>query len=141
RIDLESRALRLAMKRLDKAAIRGLKGLLDRAEGAHDDVTDWSAQNWAFHSSLYAAAGRPRLLHMIEGLHGQTERHLQLHLTMLGYRETGEREHRELLKLAAKGDVESAVALLREHIENVYTLLEPYLSRRNAATSLKTLYP
>ena len=139
RIDLESRALRLAIPQLDKAAIARAKTILDEAESDQNYLTNWSARNWEFHSTLYRAADRPRLLQMIEGLHDQTERYLQLHVAVSDYRRTGEREHRELLRLAARGDVKNALKALAEHIEVVYTLLEPYLTHRAATTSLRAI--
>ncbi|HEV7178694.1 MAG TPA: FCD domain-containing protein, partial [Candidatus Baltobacteraceae bacterium] len=137
--DLESRALRLAIANLDKATIARARRILDETEAAQDYLASWSARNWAFHSTLYAAADRPRLLHMIEVLHGHTERYLQLHVAMHNYRKTGQREHRELLKLAARRDTKGALTCLAAHIGDVYALLEPYLVRRASATSLKRL--
>lgn len=139
RIDLESRALRLAIPNFDKATIREATRILDEAERDKDYLAHWGGHNWAFHSTTYKPANRPRLLEMIAALHGHTERYLQLQVAMLDYRKTGEREHREILRLAARGDTKNAVARLAEHIENVYGLLEPYLSHRAKADSLKNL--
>ncbi len=130
RVDLESRALKLAIKNLDKETIDRARKILDEAESANDYLTSWSARNWAFHATIYAEANRPRLLQMIETLHGHTERYLQLHVSILDYRKKGEKEHRDLLKFAARGETQKAVALLSSHIDNVYTMLKPYLSRR-----------
>lgn len=131
RVDLETRALRLAIPKIDKARIAQAKQVLDEAEGDGDRFfSAWSARNWRFHRTLYEAAERPRLLALIESLHAQTERYLQLHVALLNYRRTGEREHRELLRLVARGQTREAATALREHIGSVYTLLEPLLERR-----------
>lgn len=131
RVDLETRALRLAIPKFDRPRLARAKDILDEAERDGDRFfAEWSARNWRFHRALYEAAERPRLLALIEGLHAQTERYLQVHVALLDYRRIGEREHRELLRLVARGQTREAVTTLREHIESVYTLLEPVLTRR-----------
>ena len=134
RILLETQALRLAIPKLDQHVLAHAARVLDESDTDPRFLETWSERNWAFHATLYAAADRPQLLAMIERLHVQIERYLYAHVSVLGYRKRGQKEHRALLLACKRKDTKRAVALLTEHIASVATLLEPYLRQRDALT-------
>jgi DNA-binding GntR family transcriptional regulator len=128
RIALETLALRLALPHLDEEILKRAEDILDSFEDDGGDIAgQWSAVNWQFHSTLYAPANRPRLLSMIQTLHTQIDRYLRMHLTLLQYREKGEKEHRQILEACRQQDTAQAVELLEQHIRAVAELLATYL--------------
>ena len=131
RIDLETRALRLAIPRLDTATLKAAENILDATERDPDYLSTWSGRNWAFHNTLYAPAERPLLLRMIEDLHRKTERYLQMHVSMFQYRDRGQAEHRAILDACKRRDSAAAVRLLKAHITDVATMLAPHLMQRD----------
>lgn len=132
RCDLESRALSLAIPHLDGATLTHAQRILEETERDTEYLSTWSARNWSFHSTLYRPAQRPLLLKMIEDLNRKTERYLQMHVSIFHYRDRGQAEHRAILEACRRKDVDEAIALLRQHISDVSSLLEPILSQRAA---------
>lgn len=133
RVDLELRAIRLAIPLMTQATISAAEKILDDAERDPNYLEHWSASNWAFHETLYAPIERPLLLKLIEDLHVKTERYLQVHVSMFQYREIGQAEHRAILAACAKKDVAAAARLLRTHINDVGQMLQPYLRQRESS--------
>lgn len=133
RVDLEVRALRLAIPLMTKATIKAAEKILADTERDPDYLDNWSASNWAFHETLYAPIERPLLLRLIEDLHVKTERYLQIHVSMFQYREDGQAEHRAILAACSKKDVVAAARLLKAHINDVGQMLQPYLRQRESS--------
>ena len=133
RIDLETRALRLAIPNLDEKTLARAEAVLDEID-ADPTVDTWADYNLTFHCTLYERANRPRLLTLIKNLHRLTSRYLIVHLAILNYREQGQAEHRAILRACREGNVKEADQLLRRHIGDVADLLEDYLRQRSAAT-------
>lgn len=92
------------------------------------DVSLWSALNWKFHSCLYEDAKRPYLVNMIRSVNDQLERYLRIQLTLSHGKEQADMEHRALLDLCKKGDVDGAAQYLSKHIMSACNSLIHHLS-------------
>lgn len=65
----------------------------------------WMHLNWQFHSALYAAADRSRLVSMIDSLDAQIDRFIRVLTTVRSdYRRQAEREHRAILAAFSVGN-------------------------------------
>lgn len=122
RIALETRALKLAVPRMTSADLRASERILDRYD-ASDSPREWSELNLEFHLSLYRAAGRPRLVRMIEDIVRGIDVHLRAHQSATAGRKSPQAEHRDILQACYHGDTVQAVALLERHIEHTQQAL------------------
>lgn len=134
RVALETSAMRLALPHLTKPVLDEAEAILDAIDAEVDVIHHWSERNWEFHSTLYSSANRPLLLRMIKTLHNNVDRYLRLHVSLMNYKEKGQREHRQILAAFREGDAERAAALLEHHISSVAELLQPYLTSPAAGT-------
>lgn len=145
RLALEPLALGFAIDRLTPAELAAADAVLNeadaslrRAAAGMDETkaefeTRWGDGNWAFHRLLYAACGKARLLDTIENLNLLFARHLRMRLNIVapallsaptgpGAQNTDEwskvlHEHRQILNACKAKDVNSAQALLKQHIK------------------------
>jgi len=83
---------------------------------AKDDVRVWGQMNWRFHSILYAPAGRPRTMAMIQNLSFNVDRYLRLHLKLTRAIGRAKTDHRRILDYCRKRKIEVACDYLRKHI-------------------------
>jgi DNA-binding GntR family transcriptional regulator len=117
RVALETMATRIAVPRTGEEGLRGAEEVLARAEAAPDLETHWSELDREFHCALYAAADRPQLMIMLTKLRSKFERYLgATDLLATDHTQREQREHRELLELYRKGDVDRSVDLVERHI-------------------------
>ncbi|MFT4194584.1 GntR family transcriptional regulator [Ottowia sp.] len=123
RIALETRALKLAVPRMTAADLKAAAAILDRYD-ASDSPRQWSELNLEFHLCLYRAAGRPRLLRMIEDIVRGIDIHLRAHQSATAGRKSPQAEHRGILQACAWGDTARAVRLLEQHIEHTQRALQ-----------------
>jgi len=72
--------------------------------------------NWLFHRALYAPAGWDRGLGMLRTLHASVAPYLLLYLDDPAAAEASARQHRALLEHCRSRAIESAVAVLDEHL-------------------------
>lgn len=99
---------------------------LDRAEDILDefkqllrpdaDVSRWSALNWEFHKTLYEPAHKDRTLELINRLHSDCNRYLQMQIAISDGYKLADKQHRDLVKLCRQKKKKEAMALLKEHI-------------------------
>lgn len=96
---------------------------LDRAEDLIADM-DREADhgrlgelNRRFHLSLYARAGSPKLLRLVERQLTEHDRYLRFHLAMMGRERMSQVDHLAMVAAASAGDSETATAVLRRHID------------------------
>ena len=96
---------------------------LDRAE---DLIADMDREpdhgrlgelNRRFHLSLYAKAGSPKLLRLVERQLTEHDRYLRFHLAMMGRDRMSQDDHLAMLAAAAAQDIEAATAVLQRHID------------------------
>jgi DNA-binding GntR family transcriptional regulator len=114
---LEGEALTLSCPRLSAADIDEAEAALARLE-AERDPARIGALNSRFHLALCAACGNARLLDLIAGQHAGAERYVRRLLTGLDHQAQSQAEHRAMLDACRRGDVETAVATLRRHLDD-----------------------
>jgi DNA-binding GntR family transcriptional regulator len=73
--------------------------------------------NRRFHLSLYARAGSPKLLRLVERQLTEHDRYLRFHLAMMGRERMSQVDHIAMLAAAAAGDIDTATSVLQRHID------------------------
>jgi DNA-binding GntR family transcriptional regulator len=115
RAALEVLALRHAAPHLTSA-------ILDQAEAANRageksrDVRSWEEANRAFHRTLLAPCGMPRLLASIDDLHAASARFL-FAAWRTEWDVRTDQDHRAILAALRSGQVDTAVATLGRHVQ------------------------
>jgi DNA-binding GntR family transcriptional regulator len=133
RIALETLAIRVAIPRMAQDDLRRAEEILNRADDEPDLAARWGEFNWEFHSALYVPADRPRLMGMIEPIHSNFERYLRVYVLALDYEERGQKEHRQILELCKRGDVDGAADLLGRHVGYVGEMIAEALRESQGA--------
>lgn len=134
RIEIEGLALRRSIVRGDiawESSVVAAAYLLERTPQLADDGSgrineDWSQAHNAFHGSLMAACGSPRLLEIAQSLRDAAELYRRWSLPG-GTADTRDvaGEHRAILDAIQARDADTAVAALRSHIEHTRDILIP----------------
>ncbi|GBC81713.1 HTH-type transcriptional repressor RspR [bacterium HR10] len=127
---LECAILRQAIPRLTAEDLARAEHILDAYERALDaaDAESWGELHWQFHSTLYAAADRPRFMSLIQMTNVNADRYIRLHIRFsLEMHRQVKREHRLLLEYCRARDVEAATQLLQRHILNAGSELKEYI--------------
>jgi DNA-binding GntR family transcriptional regulator len=113
---VEVEALRLSIPHLaagDFAAAEALIGAMEAEEAAGQ----LGQLNRRFHMALYARAGRPRLLQVVDRELAVFDRYLRFFLAAKGRDRMAQQDHRTMLAMARAGDADGAVAVLVRHID------------------------
>lgn len=131
RAALETTALTRALPRLTRADLIRAQGALEIMDQEADPAR-WSELNWEFHATLYQAADMPRLLETIGQLNANVGRYLIIYLDSLGRQGLSQEQHRTILDACRQGQVQSAVGILTEHVEQAAAGLVDFLNRRGA---------
>lgn len=126
RLILEPSALRKAFEPLGEAEFTRAEAILEEIDSEKDLGARWGELNWRFHATLFAPADRPRLLEVIKAQHTAYERYLRIHLVLSDY-EKPQREHYELLELCRQKNLDAALELLSNHVEDTADLLLTHL--------------
>jgi DNA-binding GntR family transcriptional regulator len=87
--------------------------------------------NRRFHMALYASAGRPRLLALVDRELAVFDRYLRFFLAARGRERMAQQEHRAMLAAARDGDVAQAVAVLERHIDAAAMAVAAFFAERN----------
>lgn len=130
---LECEVLRLSIPNLTEADLDGAEEILrvyEKALWMQGDLGSWGRLNSQFHAALYARANRPHFMAIIRQINNNGERYTGLHLYLTRAFERAQKEHRELLQLCRKRDVEAACALLKQHIQTAGRTLKETLEQR-----------
>ena len=117
RVLLESHALRQAYPALSPTILAQAEAYLVELEGANDGLT-FGQLDEAFHRTIYAPAGRPRLLNLISTLRNQVTQFLYMASPMERYQSHSLQEHRQILDACRSGDLNAAVKALEIHLHN-----------------------
>ncbi len=123
---LEVKALELAIPKLNKTDLEKATEIQSVIEQT-TDAAYFTQLNWEFHATLYAKAERPRLLAMIKMLHINVDRYICMQAQRDGLEL--QKEHYEILAACDQGDTESAVSLLKTHIDQEGKQLVNYLQQ------------
>ncbi len=121
RLDLESRAVRLATENMtdeDRARITALVDNYAKASLAGDPVA--RDLHGDIHMSLYELSASKWLLLLLPMLWDNSERYRRLALPLRGTPEQRIEEHRQIVEAVAAGDPDRAEALLRSHLSNSF---------------------
>ncbi|HSJ83842.1 MAG TPA: GntR family transcriptional regulator [Acidimicrobiia bacterium] len=121
RLDLESRAVRLAAESMTEADGKRILGLVEdyaKASLAGDPVA--RDIHGDIHMSLYELSGSKWLLLLLPMLWDNSERYRRLSLPLRGTPEQRIEEHRQIVEACAAGDPDRAEALLRSHLSNSF---------------------
>ncbi|WP_313951983.1 GntR family transcriptional regulator [Accumulibacter sp.] len=124
---LEARAARLSAPLVSDETLEQARHHLDQFELA-TDAGRWGELNWLFHSTLYAAAGRPILLAEIRSLYNKVERYVRALLSITTELPKTLHEHAEILDAFARRDPDAAAELTRAHVLDAGASLVHYLN-------------
>lgn len=126
---LEPAALALSLPHLT-AADFALADELIADMDAETDPGRMGELNRRFHMTLYARAGRPRLLALTEQHLAAADRYLRFQFAALEYQTRSQAEHRALLAACRAGDEATACAQVAGHIGQAEGLLTAFLGNR-----------
>ena len=126
---IEAELLRHAIPKFTADVIDRATATLDLYDQAlsKGDVAEWGKLNWAFHSTLLAAADRPLTLGVVSTLHNQSDRYMRLQLTLTHGEVRASGEHRHILAAAKRKNADRACDLLAAHIRDAGTSLIEFL--------------
>ncbi|GMM97682.1 GntR family transcriptional regulator [Microbacterium luteum] len=121
RIQLEGLAAELGAARIDEAGVARMAELQDtieiRAHEAGYASGIFNELNAQFHGVLYAAAGAPTLVRLIEGLNAEADR-MRLHFPAADG--LADPHHRAIIEACRDGDVGAARIATQRHILAAY---------------------
>ncbi|MCG7521562.1 GntR family transcriptional regulator [Ruegeria sp. Ofav3-42] len=137
RVLLEVDLFKRAIPQMIEADFAACEQLLDDMERSYEayDVGRWGSLNYEYHKALYSAADRGLTNEILQRVNLQSDRYVRMHLSVMEQREPAKKDHRQLLSLARKGQVEAACDLLTQHIQRTKDqLLAMVITTRKAET-------
>ncbi|MFO1055999.1 MAG: GntR family transcriptional regulator [Dongiaceae bacterium] len=129
RLALEPAALRLSLPALETDDLARAAAVIEEMDGT-PDASRLGELNRRFHMTLYARAGRPRLLALVDQQLAAADRYLRFQLAALGREHLSQQEHRGLLEACRAGAAEQAAALLCRHIAAADRNLQAFFAGR-----------
>jgi DNA-binding GntR family transcriptional regulator len=108
---------------------------LDKALGKENAANTWSELNSRYHNCLYSAANRPQTQDLVDTLNKNADRYIRMHLLWAGGISKAGPEHNQLLAYCKTGDVDAAVAVLRNHILSSRDEIKAFLEQREATNN------
>jgi DNA-binding GntR family transcriptional regulator len=130
RCGVEVEALRLSIPHLTTADADAAAALIDTME-AESELGQLGHLNRRFHMALYARAGRPRLLALVDRELAVFDRYLRFFLAARGRERMAQQDHRAMLAAARDGDVARAVAVLERHIDAAAVAVAAFFAGRD----------
>jgi len=124
---VEPVATRLAVPRLGRAGIARMTRLLGVMDDPGLGPGAWVETNAAFHAEVYALAGRPRMIALVEQLRRLTDRYIYFHLDVVGQAGHLQEEHRQILAAVQAQDATAAAELTRAHLASSHSVVLDYL--------------
>jgi DNA-binding GntR family transcriptional regulator len=134
---IESELLRHAIPLLTDEVVLRATATLDLYDQAlsRGDIAEWGKLNWAFHSTLLAAANRPLTLGVVQTLHNQSDRYMRLQLTLTHGEVRASGEHRRILMAAKRKQTDRACEYLAAHIRDAGASLIDFLRIHREGTA------
>ncbi|PLX30956.1 MAG: GntR family transcriptional regulator [Clostridiales bacterium] len=126
---LESGAIEIAAENITGEDIEKAEAILDGMDNETDGKS-LSRLNWKFHSIIYEASNRKKLIQMIAPLHANVERYMMLYLVDMKYHSTSQSEHRLILEACKNKNGKLASDILKAHLGLASEHLIEYLKRR-----------
>ena len=124
---LEPVATRLAVPRVGRAGVARMTTLLAVMDDPATTPSRWVETNAAFHAEVYALAGRPRTIALVERLRRLTDRYVYFHLEVVGEVSHLQDEHRQILQAVREHDAVRAAELIRIHLASSHEVVLRYL--------------
>jgi DNA-binding GntR family transcriptional regulator len=118
----------LTEERLDEAS--EILVQLDKALGKENTANTWSELNSRYLNCLYSAANRPQTQDLVNTLNKNADRYIRMHLLWAGGISKAGPEHHQLLAYCKTGDVDAAVAVLKNHILSSRDEIKTFLEQR-----------
>lgn len=115
---LEGKAAFLAAAEMDGERIRGLRGILRQMEQS-DNPDAWLELNAEFHHTIYAAAGRPRMLSIIRNMRNIAAPFIRQYICNRAYMDNALLEHWRILEACEKADGDLAQRGTETHLQTV----------------------
>lgn len=125
---LESGAIRYSIPNMTESSFEKAQEFCD-AFANESNVARWAELNWKFHSSLYEDGQRPYLLNSIRAVNDRIERYLRIQLSLSKGHSAADVEHRRILALCRKRDIDGAAELVHDHIMGACASLSRHLPR------------
>jgi DNA-binding GntR family transcriptional regulator len=133
RIALETTALRLSVPKMTDSDFRKAESILDQTD--NDPNPAHSAElNWAFHESLYAPAGLPRMLNIIRMLHHHALPYHLVGFVALDFKRESQSGHRQILEACRRAATNAAVAALTLHLSESGKSIVAYVRQVSSGT-------
>ncbi|QRM55297.1 GntR family transcriptional regulator [Sinorhizobium sp. BG8] len=129
---LEAGAIRYSIPHMTEETFQKAQTYCD-AFANENNAAHWAELNWKFHSCLYEDAKRPYLLNTIRSVNDRIERYLRVQLSLSKGHHTADVEHRQILALCRKRDVDGAASLVHDHIMGACSSLLQHLPRTSKA--------
>ena len=129
RLALEPVALRLSIPKLSGSDLDRAGEILAEMD-SEPDQSRLGELNRRFHMTLYARAGRPRLLALVEQHLAQADRYLRFHLAAMGRHHISQGEHRAMWEAAKERKPGLACRILVAHIGTAERTLQDFLEGR-----------
>lgn len=129
RIMLESFAARLAIERLDDAALQAMEGQVNRARaaGAQVDLEANFELGLGFHDMLVAASGNRKVAQIHESLKRHQRRYQHFAFTRVGRDLRALDEHADIVLALRRRDLATVEQGLRTHLLRFYGEIAPLL--------------
>ncbi|MGH3365766.1 MAG: GntR family transcriptional regulator [Nocardioidaceae bacterium] len=124
---VEPVATRLAVPRVGRAGVARMTRLLGVMDDPGPGPGSWVETNAAFHAEVYALAGRPRMVALVEQLRRLTDRYIYFHLDVVGKAWHLQEEHRQILAAVQSQDAAAAAELTRAHLASSHAVVLDYL--------------
>jgi DNA-binding GntR family transcriptional regulator len=133
RVTLETTALRFSVPKMTDSDFRKAEAVLDQTD--NDPNPAHSAElNWAFHESLYAPAGLPKLLTIVRTLHNHALRYHLVGFIALDFKRDSQSGHRQILDACRRRDVDGAVTALTQHLSESGKSIVTYVRQVRSGT-------
>jgi len=117
---LEPRLLRLSARRLTDTDYARIDKILTEFSKVFASGRIWASGelNTALHSALYQHAEQPRTFAFVKSLLQNSERYTHMQLAFTGGLARAEREHKNIVALCRRNEVDAACDLLSKHIRD-----------------------
>jgi DNA-binding GntR family transcriptional regulator len=123
RLELETLALKSALRKITRADLDELESLLEELQSSAKNASKWFEVHQRFHFRVYAAAGLPRLQHMIMGLWSVMAPYFGVFVRSTRDLANVHAEHLSLLRSLRAKDVRTATRLLAAHMASTHTIV------------------
>lgn len=126
RMLIESEAVRLCAKRRTKEDLEKLNGILEMSEAALEDPLMFGELDFLFHNKVSQAAGNI----FIDKMMGCLNEHIKKYLLMLANNPENRKRslvnHRNILEMIEKKDVDNAGKITRKHLHQTFKMLTSF---------------